>query len=67
MTYFNSTLYPRLTDIPAYVMNFALYWLGKGAGLNEMLQVNSTVVTFGKPWDFPSYGWDNEYGQASRR
>jgi len=29
---------------------------------NPMLDVESGVVTIGKPADFPSYGWDNEYG-----
>jgi len=29
---------------------------------NEMLPVNGGEVQLGKPIDFPSYGWDNEYG-----
>eukprot|EP00931_Biecheleriopsis_adriatica_P065461 TRINITY_DN39988_c0_g1_i1.p1 TRINITY_DN39988_c0_g1~~TRINITY_DN39988_c0_g1_i1.p1 ORF type:complete len:926 (-),score=230.29 TRINITY_DN39988_c0_g1_i1:23-2800(-) len=29
---------------------------------NEMLRVAGETVTLGKPRDFPSYGWDNEYG-----
>lgn len=29
---------------------------------NELLQVPSGSVSLGKPKDFPSYGWDNEYG-----
>ena len=34
------------------------------AGKNRMAKVPSGRVTVGKPRDFPSYGWDNEYGQA---
>lgn len=28
----------------------------------ELLQVPEGTVTLGKPRDFPSFGWDNEYG-----
>jgi len=30
-----------------------------------MIRVNGQDVQFGKPKDFPSYGWDNEYGDIS--
>lgn len=29
---------------------------------NEMIPVDGKDVVLGKPVDFPSYGWDNEYG-----
>lgn len=29
---------------------------------NEMIDVPGKTVVLGKPVDFPSYGWDNEYG-----
>lgn len=29
---------------------------------NRMLDVDGGIVEIGKPRDFPSYGWDNEYG-----
>eukprot|EP00540_Astrosyne_radiata_P016840 CAMPEP_0116854874 /NCGR_PEP_ID=MMETSP0418-20121206/18905_1 /TAXON_ID=1158023 /ORGANISM="Astrosyne radiata, Strain 13vi08-1A" /LENGTH=663 /DNA_ID=CAMNT_0004487825 /DNA_START=20 /DNA_END=2011 /DNA_ORIENTATION=- len=32
---------------------------------NRMIPVNSDVVDLGKPADFPSYGWDNEYGERT--
>jgi len=32
---------------------------------NEMLPVASGTVKIGKPRDFPSYGWDNEYGERT--
>ena len=28
------------------------------------VKVPAGKVTIGKPRDFPSYGWDNEYGQC---
>jgi len=31
--------------------------------INEMVAVEKQQVTLGKPVDYPSYGWDNEYGQ----
>ena len=31
---------------------------------NPLIHVDSdNDVTLGKPCDFPSYGWDNEYGE----
>lgn len=32
---------------------------------NEMIPVEGKSVTLGKPLDFPSYGWDNEYGERT--
>jgi 5-histidylcysteine sulfoxide synthase/putative 4-mercaptohistidine N1-methyltranferase len=32
---------------------------------NKMIAVNKETVDLGKPADFPSYGWDNEYGERS--
>jgi 5-histidylcysteine sulfoxide synthase len=34
------------------------------AGENVFVKVPAGRVTIGKPRDFPSYGWDNEYGKA---
>ncbi|XP_072919440.1 uncharacterized protein [Hemitrygon akajei] len=30
---------------------------------NPLIKVSASRVTFGKPRNFPSYGWDNEYAQ----
>lgn len=41
--------------------------LGKGASDllgNSMIKVEEKSVRLGKSFDFPSYGWDNEYGQV---
>jgi len=32
---------------------------------NEMLKVKGETVKVGKPRDFPTYGWDNEYGERA--
>ncbi|KAG7400101.1 hypothetical protein PHYBOEH_007007 [Phytophthora boehmeriae] len=32
---------------------------------NEVLDVPAAAVHIGKPRDFPSFGWDNEYGQRT--
>ncbi|XP_070563489.1 uncharacterized protein [Ptychodera flava] len=34
---------------------------GNGLGKNTLIRVDKCDVTVGKPFDFPSYGWDNEY------
>ncbi|XP_063412850.1 uncharacterized protein LOC134695502 isoform X1 [Mytilus trossulus] len=34
---------------------------------NPMIRVEEREVTYGKPDDFPSYGWDNEYGEETSR
>ncbi|XP_019854503.1 PREDICTED: ergothioneine biosynthesis protein 1-like isoform X1 [Amphimedon queenslandica] len=31
-------------------------------GPNAFIKVNEGEITLGKPTDFPTYGWDNEYG-----
>ena len=31
-------------------------------GANEFVRIPAGVASVGKPNDFPSYGWDNEYG-----
>ncbi|CAE7290488.1 egt-1 [Symbiodinium natans] len=36
--------------------------VGEDFPKNEMLTVKGEAVNLGKPRDFPSYGWDNEYG-----
>ncbi len=33
---------------------------------NPMLSVEATRVRLGKPADWPSFGWDNEYGEDAR-
>lgn len=36
---------------------------GKHYPANELIDVEAGRVKLGKPRDFPSYGWDNEYGE----
>lgn len=38
---------------------------GKDFPSNRMISVNNDSVDLGKPADFPSYGWDNEYGERN--
>jgi 5-histidylcysteine sulfoxide synthase/putative 4-mercaptohistidine N1-methyltranferase len=33
---------------------------------NTMIAVSKEIVDLGKPADFPSYGWDNEYGERTQ-
>lgn len=33
-------------------------------GKNQFIQLSEGQVILGKPTDFPSFGWDNEYGKA---
>ena len=32
---------------------------------NELITVPPGKITYGKPTDFPSYGWDCEYGECT--
>ena len=36
-----------------------------GSGKNEFIAVRAQSVSIGKPDDFPSFGWDNEYGHLN--
>eukprot|EP01137_Pigoraptor_chileana_P029171 Opistho-2@14013 len=36
----------------------------EGRPTNAFVECHGAVVCLGKPRDFPSYGWDNEYGHA---
>jgi len=38
---------------------------GEDYPANEMIPVRGKSVLLGKPHDFPSYGWDNEYGERT--
>ncbi|XP_033095635.1 uncharacterized protein LOC117100170 isoform X2 [Anneissia japonica] len=38
-----------------------------GAGKNAFICTKATDVTYGKPVDFPSYGWYNEYPQTTAK
>ncbi len=33
---------------------------------NKMLSLNAGEISLGKPHDFPTFGWDNEYGEEIR-
>jgi 5-histidylcysteine sulfoxide synthase len=44
--------------------NYAPLSMGSPAGENVLVRVPSGKATLGKPHNFPSYGWDNEYGQV---
>jgi len=36
--------------------------LGMKSSTNNLVKINGAKVTLGKPKDFPTFGWDNEYG-----
>lgn len=38
-----------------------------GVLANPLIRVEETKVKLGKDDDFPSYGWDNEYGRFEAR
>jgi len=46
----------RLTKLPL---------AGDDYPVNRMISVPETTITIGKSRDFPSFGWDNEYGQRT--
>ncbi|XP_060073508.1 uncharacterized protein LOC132553293 [Ylistrum balloti] len=38
---------------------------GEKVKTNPLITVDTKTVTFGKPDNFPSFGWDNEYGEMT--
>ncbi|KAK3089792.1 hypothetical protein FSP39_006572 [Pinctada imbricata] len=38
---------------------------GEPVTSNPMVKVDKREITYGKPFNFPSYGWDNEYGEVT--
>jgi 5-histidylcysteine sulfoxide synthase/putative 4-mercaptohistidine N1-methyltranferase len=34
---------------------------------NTLIPVAEGMVQYGKPWGWPSFGWDNEYGEQEKR
>jgi 5-histidylcysteine sulfoxide synthase/putative 4-mercaptohistidine N1-methyltranferase len=40
---------------------------GDGYPVNSFVKVPASFVTLGKPQDWPTFGWDNEYGSRSLR
>lgn len=39
---------------------------GKDFPVNSLIDVDATAVSLGKPQQWPSFGWDNEYGSDAR-
>lgn len=35
--------------------------------LNPLVQIDAGAAALGKPRSWPSFGWDNEYGEATRQ
>ena len=42
-----------------------MLYVGTPAGPNELIAVPSGKVVLGKPDNFPTYGWDCEYGEVT--
>ncbi|GAB1600403.1 ergothioneine biosynthesis protein 1-like isoform X1 [Argonauta hians] len=62
-----------IRQIPVNLVTKPLDWVyaemktGNAVGPNSLISVKGQEVKLGKPRNFPSYGWDNEYGEASFR
>ncbi|EFN57275.1 hypothetical protein CHLNCDRAFT_143847 [Chlorella variabilis] len=60
-----------MRELPAHLLRRPPQWPAYHASVgdaarppppNELIAVDAGEVVVGKPADFPSYGWDNEYG-----
>ncbi|XP_014781841.1 uncharacterized protein LOC106877452 [Octopus bimaculoides] len=51
-----------VTKPPTWV--YAEMKTGKPVGPNSLVALEGREVQLGKPRNFPSYGWDNEYGES---
>ena len=47
-----------------FIMCGCIVFSDEPAGENTMIRVKGRKIEFGKPWDHPTFGWDNEYGRA---
>ncbi|PRW57977.1 generic methyltransferase isoform B [Chlorella sorokiniana] len=63
-----------MRELPAHLLRRPLQWPAYHASVtdaartppaNELVAVEAGDVTLGKPADWPSYGWDNEYGSRT--
>lgn len=56
------------TELLQEPLNWPKTFIGKKskAPANKMLKVKAGQVKLGKPHDWPSFGWDNEYGNEPR-
>ncbi|KAL5016943.1 hypothetical protein ScPMuIL_006532 [Solemya velum] len=60
-----------IRQMPAHLVSKPPGWCyapnkhGSGVSSNPLIQVEEREVTYGKPENFSSYGWDNEYGQVT--
>ena len=54
----------RYKVLSFYVFAFLI---GDGVTKNDLVQVNETEIAIGKPRDFPTYGWDNEYPETKKK
>lgn len=59
-----------MRELPIELVHKPLQWpayyrlnSGKAAPENAMALISETIVDIGKPNDWPTFGWDNEYGQ----
>ena len=46
---------------------YAPYTADTAVGANDFVKVPEGEVTLGKHDDYPTFGWDNEYGKAIKR
>ncbi|XP_072040872.1 LOW QUALITY PROTEIN: uncharacterized protein [Amphiura filiformis] len=62
-----------IRQLPIHMVHRPMGWTiapklhGDGVNKNVLVQVNETDVSVGKPRDFPTYGWDNEYPEINKK
>ncbi|CAF1008179.1 unnamed protein product [Adineta steineri] len=56
----------KYVRIPAAWPTYTVEKNGKPSEENFMITLEKSEVTLGKPIDWPSFGWDNEYGTEKR-
>lgn len=66
-----------IRELPSFMVSLPDYWprihpssqIKRDSNLKKdtsnLIQVNGGKVTLGKSLKFPSFGWDNEYGERS--
>ena len=52
----------RFNHISMIAFGYCFVSPATAPGQNEFVLIPAGTASVGKPKDFPSYGWDNEYG-----
>lgn len=55
-----------IRQLPLDYLSIVQFWKNAPSNgfppVNQLIEIDGAEITLGKPLDYPTYGWDNEYG-----